>query len=389
MADLKQRPSTRERPRSRSAKARLTPPGPETVAMLADRDAVVKEARERAKSAKVIRGKHTASSKVFPARPSSRANKDRFTSMYSSDFDGSFTAPPELRPTSPTRRNNPHPAKQFMVWRLPSREIGGLPYEEGLELPPEYITRNPEFDAVDELSHSLDSLKLPPPRPTSSDYGAYLHRQKQRQLKRETGGAGASNYQSRLKPVGTDIFNRTVASENQEALSDWLKYASPEEQHTVLKMLKSAEATQVNDTINQVMKPGAAQAVHSWLQDADDKERDVAVRLFSSLGSRPPAGGMRQRSYSESDSRPPSRKPFPPPDHISTGAPLPPTGRGKPKYPAGVWHHKPIRDPPPQVYHRGALFGGIRGGATHYTIHPEWPDYYGPPPHNTSNAHVH
>ncbi len=111
MADLKQRPGTRERPRSRSAKARLTPPGPETVAMLADREAVVKEARERAKSAKVIRGKHTASSKVFPARPSSRANKDRFTSMYSSDFDGSFTAPPELRPTSPTRRNNPHPAK--------------------------------------------------------------------------------------------------------------------------------------------------------------------------------------------------------------------------------------------------------------------------------------
>lgn len=63
-----------------------------------------------------------------------------------------------------------------------------------------------------------------------------------------------------------------MASENQEALSDWLKYASPEgiyynnhasiscrplhdidqsllptEQHTVLKMLKSAEATQVND----------------------------------------------------------------------------------------------------------------------------------------------
>ena len=57
----------------------------------------------------------------------------------------------------------------------------------------------------------------------------------------------------------------------------------------MLKMLKSAEATQVNDvstrpkcynncfisfyvqTINQVMKPGAAKAVHSWLQDADDK----------------------------------------------------------------------------------------------------------------------
>ena len=63
----------------------------------------------------------------------------------------------------------------------------------------------------------------------------------------------------------SQIFSRTVGSENQEALSDWLKHASPDgmlqamsvatsllmnlyiEQHTVLKMLKSAEATQVND----------------------------------------------------------------------------------------------------------------------------------------------
>lgn len=29
-----------------------------------------------------------------------------------------------------------------MVWRVPSREIGAVPYEEGLELPPEYITRD-------------------------------------------------------------------------------------------------------------------------------------------------------------------------------------------------------------------------------------------------------
>ena len=29
-----------------------------------------------------------------------------------------------------------------MVWRIPTRDIGGTPYEEGLELPPEYVTRN-------------------------------------------------------------------------------------------------------------------------------------------------------------------------------------------------------------------------------------------------------
>lgn len=67
-----------------------------------------------------------------------------------------------------------------MVWRLPSRDIGGFPVEEGLELPPEYVTRDPNFDALDELGRNLDSVKLPLPRPTSSDYGAYLQRQKQK-----------------------------------------------------------------------------------------------------------------------------------------------------------------------------------------------------------------
>lgn len=154
------------------------------------------------------------------------------------------------------------------------------------------------------------------------------------------------------------------------------------------------------------MKPGAAKAVHSWLQEADDKgkrsllnnfclyiyccaERDVAVRLFSSLGSRP-AGGMRQRSFSESDSRPPSRKPFLPPEsevlHSRRMINAPPSNKPPKPWPAGVWHHKPMRDPPPQVYHRGALFGGVRGGASHYTIHPEWPDYYSPSSHSTSDV---
>jgi len=58
------------------------------------------------------------------------------------------------------------------------------------------------------------------------------------------------------------------------------------------------------------MQPGAARAVKSWLTSADDKEREVAVRLFSSLGPRP--GSRRQRSHSV-PSRPPSRQPLPPP----------------------------------------------------------------------------
>ena len=106
-ASLKPPPS-RER-RVNSAKARLTPSGPQKEQYDAER--ATKEARERVKSAKAIREKHEGSGRMFP-RPKSRSGKERFTSSYSTDFYGKpFIPPAELRPTSPTRRNNPHPAK--------------------------------------------------------------------------------------------------------------------------------------------------------------------------------------------------------------------------------------------------------------------------------------
>ena len=91
--------------RVKSAKARLTPTDTKP-----SKQDVVKEAKERLASAKAIREKHSGSGKVFP-RPDPRASKERFSTMYSKDFDGSFAPAAELRPTSPTRRNNPHPGK--------------------------------------------------------------------------------------------------------------------------------------------------------------------------------------------------------------------------------------------------------------------------------------
>ena len=88
--------------RVKSAKARLTPTKSE---------AHSNPAREAQASARATRDKHNASGKVFP-RPNSRSGaKERFSTMYSKDFDGTFAPPAELRPTSPTRRHNPHPGK--------------------------------------------------------------------------------------------------------------------------------------------------------------------------------------------------------------------------------------------------------------------------------------
>lgn len=280
-----------------------------------------------------------------------------------------------------------------MVWRLPDREIGVPPDPVGLELPPEYITRNSDFDAIEELHGGLGALKLPPPQPTSHEYGAYLRQQRQQReaLQQQQQLQQLQQGGVRTHAMGPEVLGRTLRDDMAPNLQDWMHAASPEEKHTILKMLKSAEDAQVQETITDVMQPTAAKAVRKWMKTADDKERDVAVRLFSSLGSR---SGKRQRSMSEPSVtyRPLSRQPLPPPLQGGAGGQRLPSRQqltssagsrsaakqppSKP-WPAGLWHHLPVRDPPPQVYHRGALFGGVRGDASHFNVHPEWPDYYG------------
>lgn len=112
MADRKHsRPPTRER-RVKSAIARLTPPSSDA----RDMDKLLKKmTQERVNSAKANKTKHTSSTGVFAAKPakndSEEDRKRRFATMYSLDYDGTYVPPPDLRPTSPTRRNNPHPSK--------------------------------------------------------------------------------------------------------------------------------------------------------------------------------------------------------------------------------------------------------------------------------------
>jgi len=119
MADQKQRPTTRER-RIKSAKARLAPPQPPKDARDMDK-LLMKMTKERVNSATANKTKHTSSAGVFAAKPAKEYTevdkKKRFTTMYSLSFDGSFVPPPDLRPTSPTRRNNPHPSqvKNFSI----------------------------------------------------------------------------------------------------------------------------------------------------------------------------------------------------------------------------------------------------------------------------------
>ena len=102
------------RPRISSAKARLSTPPEQTVM---DEDRVKKEYKQRVQSAQQIRDAHTRAKKpaVFQKKVKKGEKTERFSTSYSKDYRGSVVPPPVARPTSPTRRNNPHPTHVSVI----------------------------------------------------------------------------------------------------------------------------------------------------------------------------------------------------------------------------------------------------------------------------------
>ena len=91
----------------------ITPPDPNYLIIKpSPKQESVKE--KRIDSAKLNREKNESSKKVFP-QPTSDKTKERYRSIYNKDFEGSYTTPLEPRPTSPTRRNNPHPSQVLCI----------------------------------------------------------------------------------------------------------------------------------------------------------------------------------------------------------------------------------------------------------------------------------
>lgn len=97
-----------KRRRVKSAVARLSPLPEDRVQD--ELKVIQKEFKQRTTSAQNIRKQHTSSRKVITGATGPE-KKDRFKTMYSADFRGKYVTPPECRPTSPTRRHNPHPSR--------------------------------------------------------------------------------------------------------------------------------------------------------------------------------------------------------------------------------------------------------------------------------------
>lgn len=112
--------------RPKSAAARLTPPVPLTIDYALTEPPKPKhgqgdkDVKKRVHSARGNKMKNEDSKKVFPRsiKDTGLAVKERYRSQYNKDFEGSYISPVEPRPTSPTRRNNPHPSQVRACYNL-------------------------------------------------------------------------------------------------------------------------------------------------------------------------------------------------------------------------------------------------------------------------------
>lgn len=93
-----------------SAKARLSTPPEQTPW---DDGQVKEEYQQRVKSAALIRDAHTRTGKSMfkPQKEKKTEKQERYSTSYSNHFTGTAVRPPSARPSSPTRRNNPHPTQ--------------------------------------------------------------------------------------------------------------------------------------------------------------------------------------------------------------------------------------------------------------------------------------
>ncbi|XP_065836943.1 uncharacterized protein [Oscarella lobularis] len=393
--------ASKAKPRIKSAHPRFAGPSPEPEeAEPSGGGRTGSAARRRVQSAKERKQSHDAS-EVFPVANDLTSPSQvgmRWKTSYKADFQSRQGTRSEPRPTSATRRNNPHPNQSFMNWRVPSRrlstdgdEFDGLAKalqkdaQENFQF--DYKDAQNDGDARNEVLTGVAKLRMVP---ESREYGRHLVQPSPGRLpampRRPVPKQEFPDFPSPPKETKTarpDSIGVAVRPEHVPAVDDWLKGANQKEQQAVLSMLKAAEDAHISEVVQKTLHPQATPAVEKWLQEAKPEDRSVALRLLNTIsppsGDRPPSRLQRRASSPARLVAPSSflrRHPSAPPvrdphrrmsvpahlhDALSTSKPP-------------VWHHRSVRNyQQQQGPHRGSIFGGApRMKSSHFTIHPEW-----------------
>ncbi|EDO49699.1 predicted protein [Nematostella vectensis] len=190
-----------------------------------------------------------------PGNPLPHVGRNHYLTTYSSHHN--YRALDELtpsRPTSPTRRNNPHPTGAFLHLRL--REATGFPkpkVKPGQD--PYRAGRRPE--------------KMPIDIQRTMYYTLYEIKQLQKRGQDET-------LKALMNPKAIPVAQA------------WMSNASNKDKTAVNEMLQNTHNTvDLEKSVSTTFKPDIVPAVNRWLKHAGSEEQQAVMRLIRTLASDP------------------------------------------------------------------------------------------------------
>lgn len=199
-----------------------------------------------------------------PGNPLPGVKSNHFVTTYSTTHN--YKALRELtpcRPTSPTRRNNPHPTRSFL--RLHLRQAEGFPKAK----------EKPGQDPYD--------VGYKPEEPNNAQQTMYYTLWEMKD--KEKRGA-----EEALKTV---MISRVVP-----AAQAWVKNASLKDQKVVANLMNTASVSaNMEKTISTTFKPDVVPAVNRWLKKAGSEEQEAVMRLMKTLASDPIHEGTIDPNY--------------------------------------------------------------------------------------------
>lgn len=266
--------------------------------------------------AKQRRTKHDDSKLVFP-NPRKKES-DTFKTHYNHQFRSKRNASPSsARPCSPTRRNNPHPSKNFLNWRIPTRvfDYGKVKNANVSFLKSNVRDSHQRF--YEDYSGKREEDQLDPRQlmDLAKSYAAALQKQR-KHLARNVGLPGlrsTRNEKEKVKlglhspstsPIGIRFPNvsRRMWSPEQSSESDRRRSKSKGSKkspspHSIPQFsswydanntggMGSRNEDESDETVGMAfstLKPEALLAIEDWLLNASDEERQIAMKFIEAI----------------------------------------------------------------------------------------------------------
>ncbi|XP_065647028.1 uncharacterized protein LOC105845736 isoform X1 [Hydra vulgaris] len=233
---------------------------------------------------------------VFPlCQKGDNDYKTHYSLQFCNKLKGRPSSP---RPCSPTRRNNPHPSKDFLNWRIPTRVYDFGDKKEAnikflkMNIADTHQSFYSDYNGRTEKGNDINSTMV-------LEIGKASDRaiQNTTQIKKSTQDCylncniGKINLKKHLylkvpnlgKSWSPDLSFR----ENQERKHPEKKTTSKSKQHDLQNYLQACQEKEeeelVKMTIKNTLKPDTVEAIQKWLGNADAKDKEFALELIKTI----------------------------------------------------------------------------------------------------------